>query len=520
MSAADTTPGETLEYLVQNKPLSHPLVTALACFEYEYPPATHIREIYGSVYRAVSPEYPRAPKKLVRLEPREHAKSESGTVVTPTWAALQDPDTRILIMSETEDQAKGKLEECREHIERLAPRFGRTIDRSNKTELLLERDETYDVPTIKAAGFETGITGGHFDVIVFDDVVSWETQRTPKRRQDSWNRFQDYLNLGSEGESLYLVLGTRKHPQDLYHHLLEGPAWQSQVEQAIQDWSLVENGEYDVITDEGYRYSAEEISEIPADHETIVEVEPYRDVAVLWPERWPLETLLLDMITGFGSERGSLVWRRENQNDATALQGQVLKQDMLSYVPRLPDSGLRWTAALDPGIEDDPEKAAEGDTDYWALSFVANHARRELAVLVDVQRRRGMTLAEGIQWVKGRLNDVERKYGCSVGRLLAESVQAQRWFVQTARDEGLQVEPVTSTGKKEDRIIDMTALFESGRVKLLEDGSGDGWESFIQEWVGFPSAAHDDQLDSVEIALRELNDNGFQKSRHDIGAMF
>lgn len=495
---AYTTPGSE-----RYDPLVHPLVTSLACFDFTHAPPEHLVEIYISFFEALSPHFPYAPKNLARFMPREHGKSEVGSVVIPVWLALRDPNIRILLMSETEGQAKGKLRECRDRIRQLGPYFNRTITENNKTELTLTRSAEWDVPTIKAAGFNTGITGGHFDVIVFDDLISWETQRTPARREKAWQKFQDYLNLGSEGETVYLTLGTRKHPDDLYNNLIAGPAWDAHVRRAISDWSLVENAEYDVLTDSGSRYAAAEIPYINTESETIVTVEPQRDVPVLWPERWPLAALLMDLVSGFGEEQGTLIWQREMQNQADVLQGQILTEEMLTFVPTLPKPRREysWVAGLDPAVEDDPEKAAANDTDYWALTVLAHDRLAKTSFLVDVQRRRGLTMAQGLNWANALLN------AYPVTKCLVEDAQAQRWFVQTGKDEGLPLRRSTSSGKKEDRIMAMSARFENGRVQVVAENPGRSqrWQSFLSEWAGFPNAAHDDRLDSTEIALRGVS---------------
>ena len=539
MSTTDTpttTDWETVREVATENPLAHPLATAMGLFEYEYPPPEHVREIYGAVYRALAPDT-RAPKNLARLTPREHAKSESGTVVVPTWAALRDPNVRVLIMSETETQATNKLRECREHIERLGPAFGRKIEESSKTALTLEREATHDVPTITAAGFKTGVTGGHFDIKVFDDIVSAESQRTTHRRETTWETFQDYLNLGSEGESVRLVLGSRKHPKDVYHHLIQGPKWDSRVERAIEDFSIVENGEYDVIaqhqsTGVETRYEADEIALIDAETETIIEVLPHREVPVLWPERWPLEALIDDMIAGFGAEQGSLIWRRENQNDAEALQGQVLSADMLHWCPRedVPDAGLQLYVGVDVALVEDAEAAAREDSDYWAAAALAHHPPSDRSYLLDVERKRGLSMQRAIGWVRGFVNDIEAEWGLHAGKVLVESNQAQRWFVQEARDRDIRFEQTASSGSKEERIIDMTARFESGRVLLVDDYDAAGgpdsdagaparspsWESFVSSWSAFPGGDHDDRLDATEIAMRGLSLESVEESDHDM----
>lgn len=489
---------------LKSDPLCHPGVFARECLDHSFEIPSHLREIYHSVFQATDDRYPNAPKNLGRLMPREHGKSEVGSVIVPTWAALRNPNTRILIMMETEGQAKGKLRECRDHIERLAPQFGRTIQESNKTELTLERDQAHDVPTIKAAGFETGITGGHFDILSFDDIISWESQRTEARREKKWQMFQDYQNLGSRGDSVFLVLGTRKHPRDLYSHLIEGIGWDTVVRRAISDWSIIEEGEFTVTTDLENRYTGDSIQGIDGERETVVDVQPHRDVDVLWPERWPLSALISDLISGYGREQGTLVWRRENQNDAEALQGQILSGDMLTFVDRLPKRkrDYSWYAGLDPAVEDDPEKAAQNDTDYWGLAIVAYDRSDDVAYIPDIFRRRGMSLAKGISWVRDSLNSYP-----NVSKCIVESQQAQRWFVQEGKDAGLTLESTTSSGSKEERIISMSARFESDKVQIVGDAaSSSKWESFVDEWASFPTGDHDDRLDACEIALRAIED--------------
>ena len=486
--------------LAKTQPLIHPGVFAITFREYDYAPPRHLRDIYGRVWRAFSDEHPRAPKKLTELKPREHGKSEAGTVDIATWRAMSDPTSRTLIMSEGSRLAEDKLQQCRTLIERHGDRFGLDIIESNNSSFTLANDANHGESTIEAAGFGSKVTGGHFDLIIFDDLVDWPSQRTEARREKIEKQFQNYINLGSEGESVYLVLGTRKHPEDLYNRLIENPAWYTTVDSAIQDWTIVENNEFDVVlqnpdTGDSRTIAAEDIHTVGQD-EVIVDTVPHRDVEVLWPERWPLNKLLTDMLAGFGAAEGNLIWKRENQNDAEALQGQVLSEDMLSWIPHeefATKSGLRWYSGLDPAVEDDPEKAATNDTDFWAFSALAHDG--DTVYLMKPKRRRGMSLDSGISWLRARLNEYE-----DLNRTRVEKNQAQRWFVQTAKDRGINVVGTNTSNSKEERIISMSSRFESGKVVLVGDPTQ--WSSFVNEWCSFPTGSHDDMLDSVEIGLR------------------
>lgn len=298
---------------------------------------------------------------------------------------------------------------------------------------------------------------------------------------------------------------------------------------------MVENGEFDVIaqhdtTGVETRYPADEIASIDPETETILEVDVHREVPVLWPERWPLEALIDDMITGFGAKQGTLIWRRENQNDAEALQGQVLGEDMLNWCREkdVPDAGLQLYVGVDVALVEDADQAAQEDSDYWAAAALAHDPSADRSYLLDIERKRGLSMKRAVGWVRGFVDDVEGDWGLFAGKVLVESNQAQRWFVQEARNHDIRFEQTSSSGSKEERIIDMSARFESGRVLLVDDYDPDespdsdasarspSWESFVPEWCAFPGGDHDDRLDAVELALRGLSTESVESGDHDM----
>lgn len=517
---------EWLYELAEKQPLCHPGVSSIVLHDYEYPPPAHLRNIYGKIYRALmSQQYENEqPKKLGFFLPREHGKSEAAAVVTPSWYALQNPNTRTLIISETTGQARKKLQQCRNVIAQYAYVFGRSIKKETQSELILERSVNHAEPTIEAAGMGKSITGGHYDLIIFDDILSWDNQRTEGQRDKTEQRFKDYMNLGSEGDSTFVIIGTRKHPKDLYGGLINNPVWDTTVEKAIEDWSVIENREYGLKIrkdknvenldhrDRHYNIEANELKSIDTENETIVDVLPYRNVEVLWPERWSLDNLIQDMLsTMLDDDQSPLVWQREKQNDPTVMQGQVLDIDMLHYVEELEyeKEHYSWYAGLDPAVVEDPEQAAMQDSDYWALAIIAHDSVNDNTYLDNIIRKRGMSLKKGIDWVIAQLANYE------ITNVLVESNQAQRWFVQTAKDKGLRVQETSSSGSKEERIISLSTRFETGKIKIVaEEGESQKWQSFETEWAQFPSGDHDDRLDATEIAYRNTEGNEIKNSKH------
>ena len=490
---------QAIAKMAETDPLGHPLAFQLGCLEYEHKPPAHLIEIHCALYDALAGGS--NIQHIARIMPREHGKSEVGARIFPAWAALQDPSIRILILSHNEQEAKAKLSSCSAIIREFAPKFGiahpDNFPTDNAFAITLPQND-HSEPTVRAAGMKSGVTGGHYDLIIFDDMVDWDMQRTEDRRNNYVKKFEDYQNLGSGGDSVFLVLGTRKHPEDIYSHIIQNNVWDTVVAKAIEDWSIIENYDYDVVGKSGDRHPGDDYpSDITIDHAV-----PTRECDVLWEDQHDLASLIKKYLS---SSEGSLVWKRENQNDAHALMGQVLDESMLTFeaMPaNLTVGDLVIYVGVDLGIEDDPEEAAQGDSDYWAVSVFGLDPSQEVFYMLAITRRRGMSPKGAAEWLK----NVTAPY--KTRNIFIETVAAQRFFVQACEDVGLHVEETQTQGEKEDRIISMSALFENGRVRIpdLADEGGPGptnrqMQSFLTEWAQFPTGEHDDMLDAAAHAL-------------------
>lgn len=116
--------------------------------------------------------------------------------------------------------------------------------------LFFNRTEEQRDATLEAAGLLGSITGSHFDVIIVDDLIDDESTRTRKRMENVHQWFQGTVEPLLEPWGRMIVVGTRKHYNDLYGRLMESGAYRVIHDKAIQD-----------------------------------------DGSSLWPERWPLEKL-------------------------------------------------------------------------------------------------------------------------------------------------------------------------------------------------------------------------------------
>lgn len=185
----------------------------------------------------------------------------------------------------------------------------------------------------------------------------------------------------------------------------------------------------------------------------------------------------------------------------------ILRSDMLQVAMAddvLTSEELTFHVGVDIGIEGDKTKAEMNDTDFWAASIIAHHRRHGKAYVVDVARERGLSLRQGVTWLKSVIQNIP------FPTIAIEATHAQRWFLDECREQGLDVYGVQQGMKKEDRLIQMSVPFENGTVRLVNfeedpDRPEERWGEFVQEWIAFPEGTHDDLLDAVEIGMREID---------------
>lgn len=200
----------------------------------------------------------------------------------------------------------------------------------------------------------------------------------------------------------------------------------------------------------------------------------------------------------------------------------VLSTDMLSYEEPAElehDWNWKWHVAVDLGIETNPRKARENDTDYWALAVVAEHPWHDHAYLVDLHRRRGQSPDQAAEWITNCIKPWD------VRRVKYEAVQAQSWFERHLKDAKLSPVKYNPRNSKEERILGMSTLFSSDKVELIDWSAFDvdipdkypdedrafpynNWEPFVNEWLAWPEGSHDDLLDSVAMCLEGVNFGG------------
>jgi len=171
-------------------------------------------------------------KTFLLLASRNSFKSSWSQILVLTLVATF-PDVRVILVSETHDLSASFVGGLRQYLEVFdegAPdKFLQFFP-----ELAVPAGEgsgmTYEHPirilrlpasTIRSTSADASITGGRYDLMVADDILSDQSCGNEKQTKATISRFESLWKLGEVGSSLTLVLGTpwSENPPDLYKTL-------------------------------------------------------------------------------------------------------------------------------------------------------------------------------------------------------------------------------------------------------------------------------------------------------------
>ena len=172
---------------------------------------------------------------LLLLMPRGTFKSSVVTIGFTLQMILNEPDTRILIDSETYSKSKAFLREILGHLEAneqyrevfkaIHGMYPFTTKHAAKlwtdSELILPcRKRDRKEPTISCAGIDVTKNGMHYDLIICDDLHSEKNVTNKEQIEQVINHYKLAFSLLDPGKPM-IVIGTRWDYNDLYQHIID-----------------------------------------------------------------------------------------------------------------------------------------------------------------------------------------------------------------------------------------------------------------------------------------------------------
>lgn len=176
-----------------------------------------------------------SPDFLMINTPPEHAKSTTITVNYVTYRICQDPNIRVILVSQTQEMAKRFLRGIKDRLAGTNPAYRKLqIDFApdggfDKNSAAWTSDSIYvssssrdsgePSPTVIALGLGGQIYGARADLIIFDDTVTGKNAHEFIKQMD-WMQREVY-NRMAPVKSTMLLVGTRLSPSDLYGEILK-----------------------------------------------------------------------------------------------------------------------------------------------------------------------------------------------------------------------------------------------------------------------------------------------------------
>lgn len=387
---------------------------------------------------------------LIITMPPRHMKSTIVSNALPAWWLSNHPQGEVIMASYALSLARNNARACRDLFEnewhkRSFPGQVFVVDQADGFQFAGKHNGR---PNLIAAGTGGPITGSGADLFIIDDPVkdAMEAESVTYRdRVYEWYKMVVESRLSPGGKKVICM--TRWHHEDLVGCILR------------DDLDSCEVLHMPAIDDEG---------------------------RALWPERYPVPALERKKAV-----LGSRQFEAQYQGRPTPLEGGLIKSAWLTRGPVLGLDAIRcryWDKA-----------ATHGDGD-WTVGVLMSAMDGQYCI-EDVVRIQGSP-----KEVQDTIRRTAEKDGYDVRiRMEQEGGSSGVEVIDTYARHillGYDFRGDKPTGSKEVRAGPMIAALENGNLWIKEAP----WNrELIDEFVQFPLGAHDDQVDAVSGAFREVS---------------
>lgn len=431
------------------------------------------------------------------LAPRGHLKSTISTVGYALWRMLKNPEIRILICNYKLDNAKMFLSQIKGYLlnyEMIRTCFQELIPdpkatRWNETAMTLRRTSNPKEATVEVAGVGTEVTGRHYDLILFDDIMGPENTTTKEQMQKAktwFNQMQFVLEPGGE----QVVTGTRWDFEDIYGWILESQ---------VPPFKVFHKGIFGPPVDPGAGWF-EDATIIP-----------------IWSEKFSKDRIKrIEQKMAADPKVGRAMFVKQYFNLVIDEVGAPFKRkQMVQYSPEEIPEMLAISITCDPAI-------SERETADYACILVRGVDREGKWWVLDVWIKRGPEPME-------LLNELFLLYkkwvdkGHSVDACAIEYTAYQKSLKYLLRDEMFRRNlflPMVElkNSNKDYRIRGLVPRWSQGGILVPKEMTV-GVEELLDEIWRFPNCKHDDPLDALAMhdeiqvapSLRQTKQKGSQR---------
>lgn len=415
---------------------------------------------------------------MIFMAPQE-GKSEKVSFWTPIWLLEHDPTLRIAIVSFEARKAERWGKRLLRAIKQFAPRgLGIRLRRDSQS---VQRFETVEGGSVICVGIEGGITGEPVDVLIIDDPIRGRAEAESETyREKAWDWWESngFTRLSERGKVILMM--TRWHEDDMAGRLLQ---------KEPEEW---------------------EVLSIPA----VVNEPDEMHVPVIVGE----EVVGYELISVRGRKPGYFLGLKERrsayvfssiyqQTPTPAEGGMFARGDLCKFwawsdflapagVPQIDLMGYRDVSIQDFWTFMTVDLAAsEKKTADYTVASVWGVYEDEL-ILLDRKRVRAEVTEH-----KNVVLPLNERWKCRfVG------IEDVKDAVTLATDLGranVTVKRLKPVGDKVTRAIPASNRVKQRRLWLP---AREPWlDEFLDEVASFPKGRHDDQVDTLSYAAREID---------------
>jgi predicted phage terminase large subunit-like protein len=471
------------------------LITSPPC-EFHLEVAEQLREVVASPEQSFNAE----------AAPRGFAKTTWVNTIFPVWCIVYEKKQYIIGISSAASNAHNNLENIKFELSTnklLKEAFPKACGEGRvwRQDVIL----TNNGIKVEAVGASMQIRGrlhhgNRPDLIILDDVETDESVATQEQRDKLLRWYDRAVVKAGSPKTDYFVIGTVLHTESLLATLLTRIGYNSHKYKAIINWPDRKDL-WDQWTEILVNLNDLKREETALAFYRANEHEMNKGAELLWPDRWPLYTLMVEFVRD-----GPYAFSSERQNDPAEADALITRGEIQYYDP----NSIRLERLdLIVGGTDPSMGKKQGDFSCIAYVGVDQFGYMYILACQIARRKPDDIITDALELAFVPIQPW--LFSLPLDRFLVETVQFQEYFASVLEQKSretrkyLPIEEIKPRANKKVRISILQPFIKNGTIKFRGDGTQ---ASLIDQLCNYPHGK-DDGPDCLAMIVGWITKNAF-----------